>query len=153
MMTTVAYRDGVMAANTATWLGDAMMGESSHVVILRGHLVGCAGGPSACHIFRDWFEAGVGRTTLPEIPSEGYEANFDALTVSPGGVVSAWDRNFSPMPIRAEYHAIGSGMCFALGAMATGSNASGAVFAAAKHDAYTRGSVETITLPDLRVPK
>ena len=53
-MTIIAYRDGVMAADTATWQGGVMIGDRSKKIMRtpEGFLIACAGELSVISEFR-----------------------------------------------------------------------------------------------------
>ena len=141
-MTTIAYRDGVLAADTlATWCG----GRSGYAtkVVKRGPMLAAASGAAtACGRFLDWFKSG-----MPDMPDmgdgqkEGYWAT--GIIVMPDDMIV----EFSPDGVsrkRAEMYAVGSGADYALGAMAAGATAEGAVQAAIRFDTKSGGEITVL---------
>lgn len=144
-MTTIVYRDGVMAADTAIFDRDCYCGEM--IKIFRspdGSLGGVAGCAGDLAIFRDWFiqtYEGVGVPHFKDEDSEG-------LIIRPDGSVLWVGFGGKIVPVVAPYQAIGSGFRIAMGALAAGVSASRAVEIAAGLDAHTRAPVIQLNLKD-----
>jgi hypothetical protein len=142
-MTTIAYRDGVLAADT----GVATEGGSrvgSMVKIVRGptgNLGGASGTAGYSEAFKRWVLGGE-QEPPPEPKSE--ERYFDK-----GAVFHADGKIDIHEPggrfiVAAPYYAFGSGSPEALGAMFAGADAETAVRAAIAHDTGTHGSVTVL---------
>lgn len=141
-MTTIAYRDGVIAADTRMCVGDSIVGDV--VKIARnsnGDLAGAAGDASYSFAFLNWF-TGMESGACPEAKQTDnsidrgviFRKNGTIIVYEPHGHFRA----------SAPYFAVGSGRPEALGAMHAGASAEGAVRAAIAHDAYTGGNVTVL---------
>jgi hypothetical protein len=72
---------------------------------------------------------------------------LQALIVRPNGRIFLFEsRRHGLVPVEDGYHAIGTGMAIALGALYAKASAAVAVKAAIKHDRNTGGKVQTIRL-------
>lgn len=144
-MTTIAYRDGVLAADSRAYSGDKTpIGSKTKIHRLAdGSLLGVStrdvGGDA---VIRAWVEAGCPAPQSGDLrPSE-----FDALRIMPTGEVYYACGNLAwTGPLSAEYFAIGSGDQFALGAMAMGATAEEAVQAAIGLDPWSSGPVTILS--------
>jgi ATP-dependent protease HslVU (ClpYQ) peptidase subunit len=151
-MTTIAYRDGVMAADTRVTYGSRAhrctklyrksvgTGRSKHDVIIA-----TAGEASPSLLFVDWY--GSDRPIPDMLRSQG--GDFTCLILTPDGLFEA-DVYCRPTRILEEFYAIGSGARGALAAMVCGKNAIEAVAVAAVHDIYTGGDIEWMSLEQPR---
>jgi ATP-dependent protease HslVU (ClpYQ) peptidase subunit len=138
-MTIIAYRDGVLAADSMVTFGDTCYFGRSKVFKIRGHLIGAAGKSAECHKFIEWFRS----KTLKKFvaPAEG----FDGFIVKPNGDAFLYLTS-GILPFEGEYYATGSGADFALGAFAAGADAITAVRAAIKHNVYCGGEIHSVML-------
>ncbi len=143
-MTTVAYRDGVMAADRAIST-NALVGTARKVWRRKqdGALLGMSGSWAVVQKWSEWFLAGERGPAPPLGPNEDSSAH--ALLVRPEGAVE-WHYSSGKATFEAPYYAIGSGSDFAMGAMAVGASARQAVAAAARHDPHTGGGVQFVKL-------
>jgi len=153
-MTTIAYRDGVIAADTQeTWEDGSftpcvkLYRMPKSVAEVGGHIVGLAGGSYAGELFLEWYQVGDWDNP-PDLVNLDLEEDFEAIIVKPDGSLWSCNRLFAFIPHKTEYFATGSGGKVALGAMAMGATAEEAVRAAIKHDCYTGGRVQTIGVMD-----
>lgn len=144
-MTTVAYRDGVMAADTLVSSGDILRGETSKLWRMAdGSLLGLCGQAGFGDVIVAWLHGGANYGERPVIPDD---ANMWGLWVRPDGTVYAMSSRLVLAPVEATFHAIGSGNELALGAMSMGASAEEAVEVAARFDLYTGGRIDKIALP------
>lgn len=147
-MSTIAYRDGVMAADTAICVGGSLCGGFVKVATgPNGDLAGAAGDATYAHAFLRWFEAGEAGEPPP---ARETDRNIDraiivrkekpntVLVYEPGGVYMA----------KASMFAIGSGRSEALGAMLAGANAVRAIHIAIALDPHTGGDVVAVAHKD-----
>jgi ATP-dependent protease HslVU (ClpYQ) peptidase subunit len=143
-MTTVAYRSGVLAADTqsAGEDGTKYRMRKIHMTTHSGVLYGCAGDTSAILRIRRWMERNT--TSRPRLPKD---TDADVLMVKPDGTLWMLNDAFDWEPVDAKFHAIGSGASFALGAMARGATAVQAVKIAARFDINTSAPIDTLVLP------
>ncbi|SFI84433.1 hypothetical protein [Albimonas pacifica] len=139
-MTTIAYRDGVMVADTGCWDGDTYVGEVVKAIrTSAGALVGVSGSAADAGRVFAWAEGGA------DGPLE-IKNGTEALLVSPEGAISFIETEGRPVPIKTEFAATGSGTTIAIGAMAAGASAERAVEIAAQRDAHTRGPFTVLRL-------
>ncbi len=145
-MTTICYRDGVLAADTLVTEGRSRSGFTSKIVRGPTAVAGAAGTMSDCLAFYKWVEGGCqGRPPQSE--------NAGGLLIEASGQVFEWEGGPSLVSFTAPFHAIGSGAQFARGAMAHGPSAEEAGKAAALLDLHTGGDTHVLTLDDLRYAK
>lgn len=146
-MTTIAYKDGIMAGDSRISHGNVTVGTTVKVFKnYRGELLGGCGAFSDLVALRDWFLEGM-KGEPPE-PQGNTEAMF---VKSDGEVMYVWGQRMSAL--EAPYHAIGSGMHLALGAMAVGANATQAVAVACHLDNGSGGPVHVVALDGVELPK
>lgn len=146
-MTTVAYRDGVLAADRRVTGGPSIYYD---ICKLRrgpcGTLYAMAGATSYALALLDWLMAGQqgpAPTNPPETPIE-------VITISPAGEINEWYNGLRIGPILCgpgDFLAWGSGRGGALGAMAMGASARQAVEIAARFDCATGGKTDVLELP------
>jgi len=140
-MTTIVYRDGVMAADTAVFDRGVYVGQA--IKIFRsvngtlGGVAGCFGDSSA---FGVWFKNGFDEET-PDFK----DADSEGLIVHKNGDAEWVGKDKKRFPIQAEYHTIGSGFLVAMGALHIGASALRAVEVAADLDCTTRRPIMTLT--------
>jgi len=142
-MSTIAYRDGIMAADTRAYSGGVTpVGEKAKIRKLAdGTLIGVSSTvPGGGETVIDWWERGHPKgETLP--------SSFTMLAVDPKGrVFYVTDGTHVSGPLAAPFFAIGSGSDYALGAMAVGSTAREALKVAIELDVWTGGRVMWLTL-------
>ena len=139
-MTTIAYRDGVLAGDTQ--VSGGIKTYSPKVFTTKGgQLVGGAGDLVSVLVFVDW----VGRPKS-ERPDLSHDDDFEALVISPDGGVEWWDNTLRPVPVPEPFYAIGSGELAAMGAMERGASAEEAVEAGIKWDSQSGGTVVAVRL-------
>lgn len=135
-MTVIAFRSGVLAADTLA-LNGAKTRQSKLRRLKDGRLVGFAG------VFVDAIEyvkyLDGERDDMPEWMDNG---GCSALIVTREGVVEHYEDGKGPIIIQEEFAAIGSGAQFAYGAMHMGATAEQAVEAAIKWASGCGGEVE-----------
>jgi ATP-dependent protease HslVU (ClpYQ) peptidase subunit len=137
-MTIIAYRDGIMAADSAVFDGDTYAGEVRKIHRLPdGSLLGTAGALAMAKIAADWLSG-----PMEGSPPDLREGSLYGILVRSNGDVFSIDRNLIPMRFKARFYAEGSGCSVALGAMAAGAPASEAALIACTFDAKCRGPVQ-----------
>lgn len=141
-MTTIVYRDGVLAADTRAYSGSAQpIGNKQKIFKIKGG--SCFGvstpAPGLTEEILNWFLELKNMDHEPVL----HDRSFDMLEIDKDGQVWFYHNSFRPTgPITADYYAIGSGAEYAMGAMAMGADAVDAVAAASHHDVWT-GSIVT----------
>lgn len=149
-MTTIAYRDGVLVSDGRMTSGGIIVSEDTEKVFkcegsIMGRKVlafGISGHSAAIH----YVNLNKGVDTGTQFPVGIY---FNLVAICEDGAVIELSKQEEDTychinEIKATYHATGSGYQLALGAMATGSSADGAVRAAVKHDSSTGGKIKVI---------
>ncbi len=145
-MTTIAVRDGVMAADTR---GDqcGRLSITQKLFQIDGAVVGICGWWSDGKVFADWYAAGSDMANPPAWRLQGDEkVEFEALVLTKTGV-DWWTHALAPERVSGSFWSIGSGSLAALAAMTCGKTAQEAVHIAMQIDPRTGGDVETMELP------
>jgi hypothetical protein len=120
-MTSIAYRNGILAADTAIWSGGVIVAHQRKVAKLDGYLFGAAGDPGAVQRFlKDGFAAWTGGRML-KVTDQG----FVGLVIRPDGSVLRMTEHGEAMEaLPADWHAIGRCADFLIGAMAANAHLS-----------------------------
>lgn len=141
-MTTIAYRDGVLAADTMMCSGGVLSGRSTKIVRRRdGTMCGAAGGATYGEAFKRWVLNGERRKPPKATQGDGW---FDRGAIfRPDGKIVVFEPD-GAFEVEAAYYALGSGKEAALGAMFAGADAVTAVRAAIEHDPHTGGDVTVL---------
>ena len=150
-MTTICYRDGVLAADSGGTQSGIMetFSEKIHVVVSRDFglcAFGLCGEDRQILMFKSWLETGEAHNLLFKEEDGGCVA---AIVVSEDGVPILFDGEGQMSCGAAPFLAIGSGRAVALGAMENGADAVRAVEIACKYDIYSGGQVNSITVSEL----
>lgn len=141
-MTTIAYRSGVLAADTGTTVGGTRIGDTSKIGrAVDGSLYGAAGRSTYASAFREWAHD-MRCGTPPEAIVDGNYCDR-GLIVYPDGRIEIYEQG-GKFTVAAPYYAMGSGRCEALGAMHAGGDAEAAIRAAMAHDESTYGHIESV---------
>lgn len=140
-MTCIAYRNGVMAADTLVCVGSIKYCFAHKILKTRaGWLVGVAGDMTNLSTIFDWAQGGFKKAEL-ELTDD-----VAAIIVDPEGNVWIIDVHRRRIPVHGPYFAEGGAGHIALGAMAMGAGAEQAVEIAMRHSTVTGGEVESICL-------
>lgn len=144
-MTTIAYRAGIMAADSRAYAGyNVQLGSKTKIRRLSdGALIGCSSTqPGFGEAIMDWYAGGA----LPASAPVRGEAKFSLLIVKPDGrALYANDGFHLSGPLDAPFFAIGSGEGPAHGAMHAGCTAKQAVEIACKVDVWSAPPIVTLT--------
>ena len=158
-MTTIAYRDGILAADSwATYDEGAGARKHTCVKLFRKQIaegrkkfeviIATAGESSPGLLFVDWYGTGE----KPPIMLEQHGGDFSCLILTPYGLFEA-DMFCRPEQVLDPFYAVGSGAKCALAAMACGKSAIDAVRIAAKYDPYTGGRIVSMSLNNTKEAK
>lgn len=134
-MTTIAYRDGVLAADTLMCSGDSKLAGVTKIAQGPGGRMGGACGTAA--FLGGWLAWLTGDGNRPT-PVRGDNQNDCGLVIWPDGRIEVFEDGGS-FVVTAPYFAMGSGRPEALGAMFAGADAETAVRAAMAHDCHSGG--------------
>lgn len=137
-MTTLAYKDGVLAADTKI-TGSSMSFYGPKMVRLKdGGMVACAGDAAAMTAFLEWM-AGGQKGKRPAVK------DLDAILVKGDGTVWSITAHWPPVRI-SGYVAAGTGAQAALAGLEMGLDARSAVELACRIDPDSGGTVETMVV-------
>jgi ATP-dependent HslUV protease subunit HslV len=140
-MTTIAYRNGILAADSQVVSGNTRVGEMRKVWKTKsGALVGFAGNASLSHEIEQWVE----KDLSGEVPSTADRGSI--ILVRPTGEVFLIDDDGGPVRIAAAFYSEGSGADVAIGALAAGASAVQAVEIASIYDIGTGGPIQYVEL-------
>lgn len=131
-MTTIAYKDGVLAADSLATFGSATFKETKITRLPDGTVVAIAGEGSAGNRFLEWL-MGEGEE-MPE------QQDFAALRVTADGVL-VYTGEYTTAALTTDPVAIGSGGNFAIAGMHLGMTAAEAVQLATEIDPNSGGPV------------
>ncbi len=135
-MTTIAYRDGIMAADSAAFADDTYGGSCVKVFRTKsGGLAAFCGSMIFSAAIQAWLQSGEGS-------KPAYGTDVTGILVEADGAIWVVNGDGDRAQLNAPYVASGSGRIAALGAMAAGASAERAVEIACELDAYTRGPVQ-----------
>lgn len=138
-MTAIAYRDGVMAADTLESAGGVLTGHTRKIVRTPdGSLVAAAGSATICHAFLEAAVSGSAENFRPDIKGDH---SFSAILIKSSGAMWYFD-DFGCCPTKAEFVACGCAHDMLIGAMAHGASASEAVAVAVKYDRRCGGEIQ-----------
>lgn len=147
-MTTIAYRDGVLAADTM------MSYDSTPITLLDlklfvagDYAVGICGDCRFIPTLKRWFIAGcpIDDSDFEKL----WDDNYDLIAMDTDGCVFMLLAD-TLFPLSSSFHSIGSGRLSALGAMAQGATAREAINVAARFDVNTGTVTQAITTEDLK---
>lgn len=145
-MTTIAYRSGLLAADTLISYSSITNGSRKKIADCGRYTVALAGLAWLRKPLEKWCEDGCSEDHVPQVLIDN-GPDFAALIIdNRTGELFEFDTGYL-IPIFADYTAIGSGGLLAMGAMAHGATAEEAVLAASKHDKNTGGPVTILSLP------
>lgn len=137
-MTIIAYRDGVMAADSQVTGNFTTLGIKLHRK--SGKIIGFAGDLHQALVFVDWYFDSKQRK--PDIANEN---DWVALVASKDGL-EEWNHSLRPVRVPEMFYAIGSGAEVAMGAMEAGASAKRAAEIACKRADGCGGPVVTMRL-------
>ena len=150
-MTTIVFRDGVLAADTRAYSGSpSPIGFKQKIHAgPDGSLYGVSTAqPGLSEQISAWLMADPDQKadTQPHVGEKG----FQALEITPEGEVYYYCDSFSPSgPLMGNWFAIGSGEDYAIGALLMGATAEEAVEVAMQCDAWTGGDVVRLRLSEI----
>lgn len=146
-MTTIAYRDGILAADSASWDANGIYFGRTRKIhrLVDGSLLAGAGCDSMVQRVANWLNDFC---EFPDVDPEKEMDRFQGLLIEPGRRVFYMDQSLEQSElVDIPFVAIGSGHELALGAMAMGATAREAVMIACQFDAHSRGPVDVEEMP------
>lgn len=143
-MTTIVYRDGILAADSRAYSGSSTpLGTKVKIRRLpSGVLIGCSTPePGVGEAIMDWYADGAKPGRKPGVPE-----NFSFIAVSADGkALMGIDSLHLTGPISAPWFAVGSGAQYAMTALHLGKTAREAVEIAAEFDPWTKPPILELT--------
>jgi ATP-dependent protease HslVU (ClpYQ) peptidase subunit len=157
-MTTIAYKDGILAADTQLTLGDNIRAISSPKIMQLNNdtVLAAAGGTGEILKAKAFFTRNDWWDKLDESPTfkkdDDDDGGFEALLWFKGNLYMC-SGNCYPEPLVDGYYAIGNGWILALAAMKLGQSAPEAILFAGEHNIYTNKIVQTLNVKELQTKK
>lgn len=148
-MSTIAYRDGIIAADTICIRNDTRHFQCTKIARSPdGTLGGAAGTLVFSTKFLEWIRGGT-QGSAPERERDDHYCDI-GLLIRPTEAIEFFEFKGQSI-VEAPYVAIGSGFPFALGCMFRGGRATSAVATAIHFDIYSGGRIEFLRRdqPDL----
>lgn len=157
-MTTISYKDGIMAHDGKMTLGDTVIKlDTEKAFWVNNHLVGICGRARAINTFVTWLqrmtdyhivnqEVGDLVDLIPPVLED--DEGYTALVVTPSKQVLMYEGN-TPIDMGNDVPmAVGSGSVYALAAMKAGASAEEAVKIACELDVYSGGVIGLVALEE-----
>lgn len=146
-MTVIAYRDGIMAADTGVWRDQIVSGETHKIHRLpSGALFAASGSLGKCQSCLRWLcaYAKEGEMDAEKLRPKPAERNqFGAILVEPDGRVLAINHEFEIHEApRADFYVEGCHGELMIGALASGATAEEAVRLAIQYGDSAAGDVQ-----------
>lgn len=149
-MTTVAWKDGILAADSQVTQDDVKYLSADKITIINKDLViSGAGDSNECLRMERWFKS-VGADWEEQIDKKPQvKKTYEAIVISKGRPYTIY-RDGPPEPIAHPFYAIGSGWKFAMAAMYLGKSATEAVLLASQFDVNTNDRIRYINVKELQ---
>ena len=139
-MTTIAYKDGVLAADSLVTCGNSRDGSMVKIAKRGPVLAAAAGAIGGCSAFLDWFRGGM----LGDAPvSPDGPHNWTGVLFTPDDRVLVLENGCWTATRQAEV-TMGSGAEFAQGALSMGADPVRAVKVAIMHDTQSGGEITVL---------
>lgn len=136
-----------MAADTQAYLGQGLPGHARKMKVHKlesGAIVGITSNTvGASTLLLEWINAGLDPQYKEPMK---FPDSFEILIVYPSRHIHYYNDGMFPTIIEADYMAIGSGVKYALGALAAGLDAEQAVSIACHFDQFSGGGVTAVRL-------
>lgn len=147
-MTTIVYRDGVLAADRLVTQGEISVGQIRKISEVNAPEGGCLlGWVSTCGWVSDTMDAAKWLSIWPDLgdaPKRLYEGEATGFFMLKSGDLWVIGGGGPPFQMKADFYAKGSGWEVAFGALAMGADAVKAVEVAALYDHGTGGGVDNV---------
>lgn len=144
-MTIICYRDGIMAADSATFSSDVIVSTGNKIIrTASGGLIATCGKNVDCRAVRAWVAADC---LGPPPPLKDPSAeDFGAIYVKADRSVFVIQSDMILQPVNADFHANGYCRDIAFGAMAAGASAEFAVAICLKYGQGVGGPILVMKL-------
>lgn len=149
-MTTIAYKDGVLAADSQLTLDDVAYLSSDKITIISTRLViAGAGDANECMRMENWFRK-VGTDWEKELATKPtVKKSYEAIVISDGKPYTIFKDGFLDS-LAHPFFALGSGWKFAMAAMHLGKSATEAILLASVFDVNTNDRIRYIDVTKLQ---
>lgn len=148
-MTVIAYRSGIIAADSAVWRGDYVSGSVRKIRRLPdGGLAAASGSMTIMQWFLQRMETGEDFSHPPIDPDNG---GFAGLVLRANGDLFACDLNMVLYEVKAEWFALGASSGFTAGCLAAGASADEAVRLTLKWTDAGRGDIQVEALDPTKI--
>lgn len=141
-MTTIAFKDGIVAADTGVMTRSMRAGYTVKIVQRHGSVAGGTGDAAWTATFREWFMRGV-KSKYPLIPLVNGDPVGKGVVFWRDGRIEIFEQH-GRFTLITDQFAIGSGTSEARGAMLAGATAEEAVRIAMQLDDSTFGDVTVL---------
>ena len=144
-MTVIAYRDGVVAADSQETMWDGRIQQCTKLFKVNDSIVCTAGDSYTGLIYLEWYKKGANPEYIPDLSMVDISEDFECLVIEKENIYTI-NRFFQSYEIEMTegFFALGCGAGYAMAAMEMGANAKEAVRVAIKYDAYCGGKIQTI---------
>jgi ATP-dependent protease HslVU (ClpYQ) peptidase subunit len=137
-MTTVALRrdkkSGLVTMAADTYVSGGWPDKKYKKIVKIGNaMVGICGTVNNAERFFEWCKRGMPEDDMPRCTGE-----FEAITYTKEGGIFLWVDSGTPVKIKTDFVATGSGAPYAIGALCMGATAEQAIKIAAEYDEYTK---------------
>ena len=133
-MTTICYKNGVLAADTMVSASGVSVGTATKVFRIGEDIFAVAGNLADITRLKTW----VGPDSIKDM---GLSEDSYVYWVDAGGLLREIEKDTILPVIHAPFHACGTGSSFAIGAMAQGASAVDAVRIASMYDLTTNSEI------------
>lgn len=138
-MTAIAYRDGIMAADSMMCIDEVKISVCPKIRRFDGTLIGCMGDNPEITAFEAWMADGARGNAKPNFAREN---GFGALRAMPDGTLQLACYTLYWETLVVPFFAIGSASTFLFGALYAGASAEEAVRLAIQHTLHAGGEVQ-----------
>lgn len=147
-MTTIAYKDGILAADSQLTVGKNIKMDSDPKIytLPNGVILAPAGDSDKITAASKFFSQPDWEDKIDEAPN--FKKGFEALVVSKGRIYYCFN-NCIVTPMCHRFFALGSGWQIANAAMHSGLSAEEAVKFASELDIYTNNKVQLVNVQDV----
>ena len=144
-MTVIAYRDGVVSADSQETMWDGRIQQCTKLFKVNGSIVATAGDSYTGLIYLEWFKKGAIEEHIPDLSMVTIDEDFECLVIENLETIYTVNRFFQKYEIEITdgFFALGCGAGYAMAAMEMGAGSKEAVKVAIKYDAYCGGKVQS----------
>ena len=147
-MTTITFKDGVMAADSQQTHVYIDQVECRKLYVINGDLIGLAGNLTDFPKFINWYMNERKNINDLSIPNRAID-ELQALVFSKNKLYF-YDHECIAVPMTGKIASIGSGSPYAMGAMMAGSTAQEAIVVSSKLDPNTNAPIYSIDIKDVK---